>query len=270
MIRRLALALLGLLALSGEARAHWDIWWDDPPPRLSPAQAARLDLLARRALGAMQALPADRRRRARLGLVSVFNKIGQCRRAEALLPGLEVDPEIWLLWAIQPALTTATAPAPDEWSPFSPSSSRRRGNADELDLAGALWRRLGDERARRGGARRGGAAARCRGTRTTAGAALSRPVPDQRRLAGPADGPARLSRHAALSARAAPPRRARARRPGRGRSRPRRRQLAPGGRRAGIRAAAFAARSRRARRMSPDCCWRASPAMRRNSSSRRG
>jgi len=146
MIRRLALALLGLLALSGEARAHWDIWWDDPPPRLSPAQAGRLDLLARRALGALQSLPADRRPRARLGLVSAFNKIGLCRRAAALLPGVQVDPEIWLLWAVQPALTYRDRACAGRMVAFLAESSRRRGKADELYLAGALWRRLGDER----------------------------------------------------------------------------------------------------------------------------
>jgi hypothetical protein len=145
MIRRLALALLGLLALSGEARAHWDIWWDDPPPRLSAAQAARLDLLAQRALAAMQALPADRRARASLGLVSAFNKVGQCRRAEALLPGVQVDPEIRLFWAVQPTLTYPDRACAGRMVAFLAESSRRTGNADELYLAGALWRRIGDE-----------------------------------------------------------------------------------------------------------------------------
>lgn len=145
MIRRLALALLGLLALSGEARAHWDIWWDDPPPRLDPARAARLDLLARRATAAVQALPAASRARARLGLASAFIKIGQCRRAEALLPGAPVDPEVRLFWAVQPALTYPDRACAGRMVAFLAESSRRTGNAGELYLAGALWRRLGEE-----------------------------------------------------------------------------------------------------------------------------
>ena len=151
MTGRLKYALAGLAAcalLPEAARAHWEILWDDTAPRLSRTGTARVDLLARRAVAAWRALPAESGPRAAFQLAAMLGKIGQCRRAGALLRASRVEVE-WLIFSlVQSTLRFPDRACAGRMVAFLADGDRRVGGGRtvaDLYLAGALWRRLGDE-----------------------------------------------------------------------------------------------------------------------------
>jgi hypothetical protein len=149
MIRRqLLLAALCVALGAAPAAAHWDILWDDKPPRLARAQADRVDALLRRAEAVYRALPAEAETLPAIRLGGAYLRHGRCRDAERWMRATR-NMRKWSLYGyVQPTLVTPDRACAGRMVAFLADPERRLAGgrtASDLYLAGALWRRLGEE-----------------------------------------------------------------------------------------------------------------------------
>jgi hypothetical protein len=148
-ILALALALAVFAAAPAPAPAHWEIWWDDAPPRFTPAQADRVEEIIRSAEATLAMLPEAERSWSTFGLAGTLARLGQCGRAERWLRSIESPEKRGLFHLVQTTLTFPDRDCALRMVALLADDKRTvagpRSIAD-LYLAGALWLRLGEER----------------------------------------------------------------------------------------------------------------------------
>lgn len=144
MLRRLVFWLLALAA-PVPALAHPDGMWPDPPT-LTPAQAARVDRLAARAVAWFARRPAAERAGRGAWLSSALIGVGQCRRAEQQMRANPPLPA-YMSWTVIEAAGARDPDCVDRMLALAAATPawqiETSSDPNELHYAGALWRRLG-------------------------------------------------------------------------------------------------------------------------------